>query len=79
LRNEAQSERAGALPVPVHKQAFDLQELVELGHGCRSFLYQQIAAKKLKARKRGRRTIVLRADLEAWVASLPVVEPRSAA
>ena len=63
----------------MNKEAFDLRELVALGHGCRTFLYQQLSAGKLIARKRGRRTVVLRADLDAWVASLPVVEPRKAA
>jgi hypothetical protein len=36
-------------------------------------LYQAIADGTLKARKLGKRTLVLRADLQAFLASLPVV------
>jgi hypothetical protein len=57
-----------------HKQAYELSELVESGHGSRSFLYNEIAARRLRAVKRGSRTIVLQTDLEAWVRSLPEAE-----
>ena len=39
----------------------------------RTKIYQAIADGKLKARKLGKRTLVLRADLQAFLASLPVV------
>ena len=39
----------------------------------RTKLYEAIAAGSLKARKYGKRTIVLRSDLQAFLAALPVV------
>jgi hypothetical protein len=41
----------------------------------RAYIYQQIAEGKLRARKRGRRTVILPADLRAWVESLPEFKP----
>ena len=37
----------------------------------RSKLFEEINAGRLKARKAGRRTLILRDDLAAWLASLP--------
>ena len=61
------------------KFAYTIDELVELGCGSRSFLYEKIGDRKLKASKRGKRTVVLAPDLEAWLASLPAttIRPRS--
>lgn len=42
-------------------------------------LREEIAAKRLIARKLGKRTLVAVADLENWISNLPQVEPRSAA
>jgi hypothetical protein len=53
------------------KRAFELAELEEQGHGCRSYLYEQINQGHLRAVKRGRRTIVLVEDLEKWISALP--------
>ena len=53
------------------KRAFELDELTEQGYGSRSFLYQEISARRLRALKRGRRTVVLVEDLEAWLQQLP--------
>lgn len=36
----------------------------------RTFLYGEIKAGRLRARKAGRRTVVLRSDLEAWLQAL---------
>ena len=36
-----------------------------------TLIKQQIAAGKLRARKAGRRTLILRAELERWLAALP--------
>jgi excisionase family DNA binding protein len=38
----------------------------------RSVLYEVIKAGKLKARKIGRRTIILRSDLQQWLKTLPL-------
>jgi excisionase family DNA binding protein len=40
----------------------------------RTKIYEAIAARHLKARKLGKRTIVLRSDLQDFLASLPVLE-----
>ena len=40
----------------------------------RSTVYENINAGALKARKAGRRTLILRADLQAWLDSFPVVK-----
>jgi excisionase family DNA binding protein len=43
--------------------------------GCgRTTIYGAIKAGALKARKIGRRTIILDEDLRAWLASLPMLE-----
>ena len=70
-----------APPPPPHdlsrRLAYTLGELTAMGLGCKSFIYNQIGAGRLKATKRGRYTIVLAPDLDAWVASLPAIKPRS--
>ena len=42
-----------------------------LGIG-RTRLYEEIAANRLEARKVGRRTLILRASQDSWIADLPV-------
>lgn len=37
----------------------------------RTNFYEQVKAKKLRARKLGKRTLILRADAEEWAQSLP--------
>ncbi len=39
-----------------------------VGH---TFVYAEIAAGRLRVRKAGRRTLVMRADAERWAAGLP--------
>jgi excisionase family DNA binding protein len=54
------------------KAAFHLGELTEAGLGSRSFLYEQINAGRLRAHKLGRKTIILKRDLDNWLLGLPV-------
>jgi len=42
----------------------------------KTVLYQAIASGALVARKRGRTTLVLPADLHAWISGLPAIEPK---
>lgn len=48
--------------------------------GCgRTKIFEAIKAGELKARKLGRKTLILDSDLRAWLASLPQVQQGSAA
>jgi hypothetical protein len=53
------------------KAAYELPELTDLGYGSRSYLYLEIGNGRLRAVKRGRRTIVLASDLNKWLSQLP--------
>jgi hypothetical protein len=61
------------------KVAYSLGDLQKMGFGGRAYIYTQIQSDRLRATKRGRYTIVLAPDLQAWVASLPAIKPRTAA
>jgi excisionase family DNA binding protein len=51
--------------------AHTLDEAAELARTSRRSLYAEIGAGNLHAIKRGRRTLVLRTEIERWLASLP--------
>ena len=40
----------------------------------RTFIFEEIRSGRLKAKKAGRRTLVLREDLTAWLQALPSVD-----
>ncbi len=54
-----------------HKLAYTITEAVEAGAGSRTMIYEAIKSGALKARKRGKRTIILAADLAQYLESLP--------
>ena len=59
-------------------KAYRIEELAESGPFSRSFLYRQIRAGALVARKCGRVTIILASDWDQFLASLPAIERKAA-
>ena len=58
------------------KLAFSVEEAARCADSCRDKIYGAINTGKLRARKDGRRTVILAADLEAYLNNLPVLEPK---
>ena len=63
----------------MEKMAFTIPEAVEAGGGSRSVIYEALNAGTLKAKKRGKRTIILAADLAEYLESLPDFHEQAAA
>jgi hypothetical protein len=61
-------------PIPETAAAFSILEFCAWAGVGRSSAYQQLRDGKLRAKKIGKRTVVLRADAEHWLAELPVFE-----
>jgi excisionase family DNA binding protein len=51
--------------------ASTLKDFCDAYRVCRETAYQQIRTGRLRAVKLGRKTLILRADADAWAASLP--------
>lgn len=64
-----------ASPQPL---GYTVKEAVKASGIGRTTLYKDLKAGRLPARKRGRRTLILRADLEAYLTNLPSREPVAA-
>ena len=63
----------------MEKMALTIPEAVEAGAGSRTVIYEAINAGTLKAKKRGKRTVILAADLAQYLESLPDFPSRAAA
>ena len=63
----------------MEKQALSIKEVVAAGGGSRSTVYEAIKSGALKARKRGRSTVILAADLAEYLESLPDFHEQAAA
>ncbi len=61
------------------KLAYTIAEVVEAGGGSRTVVYEAINAGTLKAKKRGKRTVILAADLAQSLESLPDFHGQEAA
>lgn len=59
------------------KAALSIREAGAIADAGRSTMYRAIKSGELVARKRGRRTIILRDDLQRWLDGLARVEPAS--
>ena len=57
------------------KLAYSIRELAKNGPIGRSSIYNQIAAGRLRARKIGRRTVILDEDWRAFLTAAPPLEP----
>jgi excisionase family DNA binding protein len=71
--------RTETAPVPnAHdKIAFTINEAARVSGLSRSLLYIAIGSGALRARKCGRRTLVLARDLSAWIERLPTIEVKA--
>jgi excisionase family DNA binding protein len=58
--------------------ALTIDEAVKLGGPRRAKLYEEISAGRLRAVKVGRSTRILISDFQAYLTSLPAIEPRAA-
>jgi excisionase family DNA binding protein len=58
-----------------YKIVLTLEETCEIARIGRSTLYRSLRSGALRARKIGKKTVVLREDLQAWLQSLPTSVP----
>ena len=63
----------------MEKLAYSIRELVAAGGGSRTTIYEAIAAGTLKARKRGRSTVILAPDAREYLENLPDFHEQAAA
>jgi hypothetical protein len=56
--------------------AYTIPEFVAAARVCKSKIYTEIAAGRLKAKKAGRRTVILRSEAERYLAALPDLTPK---
>ena len=62
----------------MNKEAFTIPEAIQAAGIRRTAIYEEIKAGRLRAVKRGRRTLILAPDLRRWLSSLPVVRADAA-
>ena len=66
-------------PDAKHEQiALSVVEAAQRAGVGRSTIYEELASGRLGARKLGRRTVILEADLRQWLASLPAMKLNAA-
>ena len=57
---------------------YSIADVVAVSGVCRTVVYGGIKAGRLKARKLGRRSLILARDFEAWLSTLPWVKSEAA-
>lgn len=62
----------------MQKAAYTITEVAEQSGHSRRDIYRKLKDGKLKARKSGRKTLILAEDFKAWLASLPAAELEAA-
>lgn len=60
-------ERYMAKVSTTHRKVYGITNVVETTSMCRSFIYQEIKAGRLKVFKIGKRTLIANEDLENWL------------
>ncbi len=63
----------------MEKLAYTIDEVVEAGGGGRTAVYEAIKNGALKARKRGKMTVILASDLAQYLENLPDFHDQKAA
>lgn len=61
-----------------HKLSYSIDEAAKKSGSGRTVLYEEIRAGRLRAVKRGRRTLILADDLRSWLNSLPTFKSQIA-
>lgn len=73
------TQPATLTPVPwENRAALTFREVCQFGAISMAALYTEVNAGRLRAVKRGRRSLVLRADFERWLNDLPAISPKTA-
>jgi hypothetical protein len=56
------------------REAFAVREFCARYGICRQTFYDELKRGRIKAKKLGKKTVILRADAEAWATSLPALK-----
>ena len=60
--------------VEIQRRAFSIPEIIARNGIGRDKIYEEIRAGRLRARKLGKRTLILDSDEQAWRDALPLLE-----